>query len=225
MRKMPNKGRTEKNMKRIISVLLCALMIVAVMVIPATATTSYTFPKAAETFNLTDGKDPNGVSYTIANGKATVGVNTYSDSCSSGYTGNGAVTIPEYVKDSKGTYPVTAVGRNAFNGSAVTSVVIGNNVETIGEMAFAGCEELTNVVFGEKVKTVSGLAFWHCSRLASVTLGAVQTIGSAAFWDCVSLAEVTIPTTCTTIMEKAFWNCSNLAMANMLDHCPAIGER
>lgn len=82
MRKMPNKGRTEKNMKRIISVLLCALMIVAVMVIPATATTSYTFPKAAETFNLTDGKDPNGVSYTIANGKATVGVNTYSDSCS-----------------------------------------------------------------------------------------------------------------------------------------------
>ena len=66
MRKMPNKGRTEKNMKRIISVLLCALMIVAVMVIPATATTSYTFPKAAETFNLTDGKDPNGVSYTIA---------------------------------------------------------------------------------------------------------------------------------------------------------------
>ena len=151
MRKMPNKGRTEKNMKRIISVLLCALMIVAVMVIPATATTSYTFPKAAETFNLTDGKDPNGVSYTIANGKATVGVNTYSDSCSSGYTGNGAVTIPEYVKDSKGTYPVTAVGRNAFNGSAVTSVVIGNNVETIGEMAFAGCEELTNVVFGEKV--------------------------------------------------------------------------
>ena len=81
MRKMPNKGRTEKNMKRIISVLLCALMIVAVMVIPATATTSYTFPKAAETFNLTDGKDPNGVSYTIANGKATVGVNTYSDSC------------------------------------------------------------------------------------------------------------------------------------------------
>lgn len=225
MRKMPNKGRTEKNMKRIISVLLCALMIVAVMVIPATATTSYTFPKAAETFNLTDGKDPNGVSYTIANGKATVGVNTYSDSCSSGYTGNGAVTIPEYVKDSKGTYPVTAVGRNAFNGSAVTSVVIGNNVETIGEMAFAGCEELTNVVFGEKVKTVSGLAFWHCSRLASVTLGAVQTIGSAAFWDCVSLAEVTIPTTCTTIMEKAFWNCSNLAMANMLDHCPAIGDK
>lgn len=212
-------------MKRIISVLLCALMIVAVMVIPATATTSYTFPKAAETFNLTDGKDPNGVSYTIANGKATVGVNTYSDSCSSGYTGNGAVTIPEYVKDSKGTYPVTAVGRNAFNGSAVTSVVIGNNVETIGEMAFAGCEELTNVVFGEKVKTVSGLAFWHCSRLASVTLGAVQTIGSAAFWDCVSLAEVTIPTTCTTIMEKAFWNCSNLAMANMLDHCPAIGDK
>ena len=83
---MPIKGRTEKNMKRIISVLLCALMIVAVMAIPATATTSYTFPKAAETFSLTDGKDPNGVSYTIANGKATVGVNTYSDSCSSGYT-------------------------------------------------------------------------------------------------------------------------------------------
>ena len=26
-------------------------------------------------------------------------------------------------------------------------------------------------------------------------------------------------------MEKAFWNCSNLAMANMLDHCPAIGDK
>ena len=53
-------------MKRIISVLLCALMIVAVMAIPATATTSYTFPKAAETFNLTDGKDPNGLPAEIA---------------------------------------------------------------------------------------------------------------------------------------------------------------
>lgn len=211
-------------MKRVISLVLCALMIVCAFVVPTTADKLVVL-RAPLTVALDANQVGEGIYYTLnADNTAIVGKNTYSDSCSSGYTGNGSVQIPEYVTFGGNTYTVTAIGRNAFDGSAVKEVIVGYFVQTIGEMAFAGCESLESIDISGGVKTIAGLAFWHCSKLVDAAIGEnVETIGGGAFWSCVSLVEVTIPTNCKTIMEKAFWNCTSLKSANMFDHAPAIG--
>jgi len=211
-------------MKKIISLILCAIMIVCAFAVPSTAFDTPATRAAIEYTLDANQKDAQGIYYTLnADGSAVVGLNTYSDSASSGYTGNGAVIIPEVVSAGGNKYNVTAIGRNAFDGTGVTSVIVGNNVTTIGEMAFAGCESLRMVVTGTNTKTISGLAFWHCCNLVSVTLTAVETIGGGAFWSCVSLVEITLPASVTTVMEKAFWNCSNLVAVNLLGSEPATG--
>lgn len=219
-------------MKKIVSLALCAIMLICAFVVPTTAETVATpdtkteVTKALNDVEVKDeeGKvvevykaDDQGIRYTIdADNNAVVGLDLYAESNSSEYAGanNGIVVIPEYVTIGDAKYAVTKVGRNAFDTSAVKEVYIGKNVTVIGEMAFAGCESLEAVTM-TSVKTISGLAFWHCCKLvdASINVG-VETIGGAAFWSCASLTDVTLPKTVTSVGEKAFWNCTALKQVN-----------
>lgn len=214
-------------MKKTLSLILCAVMIICALVVPTTAA-DVVIPQTAATVSYdldANAKDAQGILYTLdaAAGTAVVGLNTYADSNSSGYTGNGTVIIPDQVKKDGKAYNVIAVGRNAFDTSAVKEVIISNTVKTIGEMAFAGCEQLERVAMGTGVTEIKGLAFWHCTKLVDASIGMnVTTIGGAAFWSCASLEIVTIPASVTTVMEKAFWNCSSLKVAEVLGE-PAIG--
>ena len=155
-----------------------------------------------------------GIFYTLdENAKtATVGKAVYAEHNTSGYEGDGTVIIPDIVKKGDDSYIVREVGRNAFDGSDVKEVIILNSVVRIGEMAFAGCENLERVAMGTGVTEIAGFAFWHCSKLVDASLGEnVKTIGGCAFWSCESLEVITIPQGATTIMEKAFADCSKLA--------------
>lgn len=54
--------------------------------------------------------------------------------------------IPKTVKIGMQTFRVTAIGKNAFKkNKKITSVVIGDNVKTIGASAFAGCTKLGTI--------------------------------------------------------------------------------
>ena len=59
------------------------------------------------------------------------------------------------------------------------SVNIPNNVTTIGESAFEGCEGLLSLTIPDNVTTIGESAFYSCSSLTSVTIGSgVTTIGT-----------------------------------------------
>lgn len=207
-------------MKRIIALVLCLITVVALSIAPTNATLKYSLNKSDDTVSVQD----SGLNFTLNDSTmtATVGSDVYSKTASAGSV-TGELVIPEFVTAGGKTYAVTAIGKDAFSGTGITTIVIGNNVTEIGEFAFAGCDDLQIVVLGSKVEKISGFAFWGCTKLSSVTLGAVKTVGTGAFMSCVSLVEVTVPTTCATIGEKAFNGCSSLVAANMFDHCPAIG--
>ena len=78
----------------------------------------------------------------------------------------------------------TTITNNSYSsGSSLVSVVIGDNVTSIGDSAFSG---------------------WS-SSLASVTVGnSVTNIGDSAFWGCGNLTSVTIPNSVTSIGDNAF---------------------
>jgi len=109
---------------------------------------------------------------------------------------------------------VTSIGYYAFaicNGcvSTLTSVTIGNNVETIGEGAFSGCTSLTNVNIPDSVTIISSSAFTNCSNLTSIDIpNSVTSIGFRAFSDCRRLTSITIGDSVTDIGGYAFYNCS-----------------
>ncbi len=211
-----------KNLRRLISFLLCIVMI-------STMLPMGIFTVSAET---TDGD----YIYTVSNGEAIIiGYNSIS----------GSVVIPSTL----GGYPVTAIGEYAFEScwglegiiipdsitiigdyafsycGDLASVILGNSVITIGDSAFSDCWELKNITIPDSVITIDDYAFAYCSNLQSVTLGkSVATIGSGAFSSCDGLESITIPDSVITIGNSAFRNCYNLESIIIPDSVTTIGS-
>ena len=100
-----------------------------------------------------------------------------------------------------------------FGKSRLKTVIIGNNVTSIGEGAFKNCSSLTAVKIGNSVTNIGEGAFMNCSSLTGIEIGnSVTSIGEGAFMDCSSLAAVEIGNSLTSIGEGAFDNCSALRL-------------
>lgn len=90
------------------------------------------------------------------------------------------------------------------------------NIPTIPPEAFLNCKFITSVILGDEVETISHGAFNGCSEIKTLTLGSnITTIGSeryssGAFQGCVNLTEIIIPDSVTTIGSYAFSECTNL---------------
>ena len=107
----------------------------------------------------------------------------------------------------------------------VTSVFIGNSVESIGESAFRGCDSLTSITIPDSVTSIGDDAFYNCVGLTSVTIGnGVTSIGSDAFYGCDSLTSVTIPDSVTSIGKYAFSGCTGLTSVTIPDSVTSIGS-
>jgi hypothetical protein len=132
-----------------------------------------------------------------------------------------ALNIPSTVINGGITYSVTAIGENAFQFGTVTSVVIGDNVTTIGNNAFYCCYDLASVTFGNNVTTIGDNAFYHCYDLTSVVIGNnVTTIGYSAFYYCYKMTSVVIGNSVTNIASYAFASCSALEDITILAENP-----
>ena len=85
-----------------------------------------------------------------------------------------------------------------------------NKLTIIGELAFAGCENLTNIIFPENIEEIGGTAFSNCEALASVDLSnckKLDKIGESAFNWCPSLEEILLPESLSSIGKSAFCGC------------------
>lgn len=88
------------------------------------------------------------------------------------------VVIPDSVTYQDMQFAVVGIDDRAFEDcSEVTSVVIGNSVESIGEEAFHCCSSLTSLTIGSGVTTIGANAFNYCNSLQTVScLGAVPPV-------------------------------------------------
>ena len=128
------------------------------------------------------------------------------------------------------------------------------DVTTIGDYAFASCDNLTSVTFPDSVSTIGRCAFYDCSSLARFngkyvsednrclifdgTLtsfapaglveytipDSVTTIGWNAFFRCSSLTSITIGDSVTTIDFNAFCRCNSLISITIPDSVTTIGS-
>lgn len=95
----------------------------------------------------------------------------------------------------------------------------------IGEGTFAGCNNLSSVTIGENVETIGSRAFMSCEKLTSVVIpNSVTTIKSHVFNGCVSLKNVTLGSTLSMIESNVFYGCTDLAEIRSFNTVPPTVE-
>ena len=144
---------------------------------------------------------------------------------------------------------ISAIGKHAFNqNESITSVVIQEGVETIGDSAFIcccnlqvvelpnslrkigdnafyECEKLTSIIIPEGVETIEGIAFGYCHNLEMVVLpNSLRRISDSAFVECEKLTSIIIPEGVETIEDGAFGRCRNLEAVALPNSLRKIGD-
>ena len=121
---------------------------------------------------------------------------------------------------------VTTVGNYAFAFcSNLKNVSLNQTLTTIGEHAFFSCPLLESVVIPDNVIVIGYNAFAQCSWLTSVHIGnKVTTIGKGAFARCGRLSSVVMFNSVTSIGENAFYGCSGLTSVTIPNSVASIGD-
>ncbi len=100
--------------------------------------------------------------------------------------------------------------------ASIKTVVIGDNVTTIGDSAFYNCSALTSVTMPDGITSIGSAAFSQCAALAAITLPAdLETIGSYAFLGCSKLTKVVVPEGVETISSSVFYNCKAMTTVSL----------
>lgn len=93
----------------------------------------------------------------------------------------------------------------------ITSIVINDNITSIGNHAFSMCEFVESVEIPNSVKSIGNSAFFGCENLKSIKIpDNVKNIGTSAFGFCKNLEEVILSNKLEYISEGTFYSCENL---------------
>ena len=85
----------------------------------------------------------------------------------------------------------------------IESLVIGEDVTSVGSYAFYGCRNLVSVDLPDSVASIGDSAFYECRLSNGIDLPyGLESIGSYAFWEC-GFSTLVIPDTVTSIGEYA----------------------
>ena len=106
---------------------------------------------------------------------------------------------------------IESIGASAFYESVGIKITVNARPKSIGEKAFYGCTGLTSIALGEGVESVPFEAFSGCTSLTSVVLpSTVKTISENAFELCSALKSITVHSTLETVEDCAFADCDAL---------------
>ena len=132
------------------------------------------------------------------------------------YTGTATeIIIPNYyyLEGSDTGYPVVGISANAFKDKPITSITLGKHTVEIGDYAFYGCDKLRTISF-ENVESIGESAFAKCSSLTDLAFGdGIASIGANAFSECTGISSVELGEKNFTLCENAFSGCAKLTLS------------
>ena len=109
------------------------------------------------------------------------------------------------------------IGDDSLYIGSLHTVILGSNVDTIGDEAFRNCYSLRNIDLGSatNLTTIGNSAFYDCENLRNIDFANatnLTTIGDGAFSGCINLryADLENATNLASIGSGAFSNCNSL---------------
>lgn len=123
-------------------------------------------------------------------------------------------------------YGMTEIGDSVFNNCTRLTEVVGfNNLQYVGNSAFASCHYL-NVTTLSNIIEYGDWAFSNCFNIISIDLTNTTKIGKSVFFGCENLSTVSLANSALKeIPEKAFQFCESLESVDSFNNITKIGER
>ena len=120
---------------------------------------------------------------------------------------------------------IDEIPNEAFNGRwAIDKVLLPPTLKKIGSFAFQGTA-LTSVNIPDNVETIKECAFNNARQLQEVHLpDSLTSLGTSAFEYCRSLRTIKIPTKLKTIPDYTFQNCRSLQSVELHDSITGFGN-
>ena len=105
------------------------------------------------------------------------------------------ISIPTTVKIKNKKYKVTAMSEKSLKGVKAKTIIVGNNVQTIGNSAMENCKQLTKVTLGKNAKKIGKNVFKSDKKLKNITIKStkLKSVGKNAFKGINSKAKITVP--------------------------------
>lgn len=105
------------------------------------------------------------------------------------------ISIPATVKIKNKSYKVTAMSEKSLKGVKAKTIIVGNNVQTIGNSAMENCKQLTKVTLGKNVKKIGKNVYKSDKKLKNITIKStkLKSVGKNAFKGINSKAKITVP--------------------------------
>jgi uncharacterized repeat protein (TIGR02543 family) len=144
-----------------------------------------------------------------------------------------SVSVPTVVFIDGADKTVTSINAGAFYNrttlvsiSLPSSLIILGDPDGGGDGVFQGCTALSSIIIPENVTTINAYCFSGCSSLSQLIIpNSVMSIGEATLADCTSLALIQFPTGITTIPNYMFAGCSSLLYIRIPSTIASIGLR
>ncbi len=97
------------------------------------------------------------------------------------------------------------------HGKGINVLILPENLETIGRLAFGHCVNLKSVYFLGSTKEIGSEAFSCCERIKEIVMpNNLEIIRSWAFWNCRHLESIALPDSLKIIENEAFIFCHRI---------------
>lgn len=116
----------------------------------------------------------------------------------------------------------------ALGGMKLTSVVLPQDLKSIGKGALAGCDRLTSIALPASLEQIGDYAFAGCAALSQVVLPAsVTAVGAGAFMRCSALESLTVAagSKLAQVGDMALMDCPALRTLELGTSLQSMGER
>lgn len=122
-----------------------------------------------------------------------------------------------YLSDFSLPKSLRRIGDYALRSYNLSTLLLPEGLEEIGEEAFYNNQQLTKVTLNEKLKEVGRYAFRGCSQLALVNYNAINLQATYLFSNCTSLEKVNVGAKVRILPEGIFKGCENLAIVKFAE--------
>ncbi|MBD5272473.1 MAG: leucine-rich repeat domain-containing protein [Bacteroides sp.] len=133
-----------------------------------------------------------GIVYTVLDEEARTVETKRGQGAQPGNIVTGELVLPSNPKQGETEYTLVNIGARSFYETNLTSIIIPESVNSIGDKAFYGCSGLSSITLPESISYIHQGAFENCTGMHEITYNATDCTFDSYVWSGVELTKLII---------------------------------